>query len=84
MALPISSKMHQTIDHEYNIPIKNYAEAGLSKPSYVDVSTYGRVNESAINQTIGSLSNEDVLNISYEFAHSYLRQYLEQFLSMIK
>ena len=81
VAFPISSNMQQVIKHPDNcLEIHDYIKAGLKKPSYVDISSYGRVSEIMIERILGELSDEDAYTITSEAMHlHHLRQFLEYF-----
>ena len=81
VALPISSNMWQVTNQpDTCIEIQDYSEAGLTKPSYVDISSYGRVSSSVIERVVGKLSDRDAYEINREASRMHhLRQFLEYF-----
>lgn len=46
-----------------DIPIKHWRDAGLDKPSYARCSMYVPLNHDKIKQYLGTLSDEDLLDV---------------------
>lgn len=74
---PISSNMVQTQHHESNVPIIDWQQAGLNKPSYVDVSTRGKVDVTSIHSHIGRVGRIDMRNIRRILGNTKLRRLIE-------
>lgn len=75
---PISSNQSKVSSkYPYNILIKDWSTAGLSKPSHVKTDSYGEISDTNVFKYIGHLSDEDKNNVLSSYQNSPQNYILE-------
>ena len=77
MSSNINSNSVKNLSH--NVILTNLRGTGLSKPTYVDTSSTGIIDESNIYKVIGSVSQADLNTILNEYSKTKQRQVVESY-----
>ena len=76
---PVSSNTKWVSNkYPYNIMINDYKVANFTKPSYVDTSTRGEIEDKDVQKIVGHVSDSDLKNIYRGYLKYDIRNILEQ------
>ena len=77
----VSSHNNKVTDkYPYNIPINDWKEAHLNKPSHAKLDSYGEISDDNVFKKIGELTDNDKENILSKFKDApqhYLLEWLQ-------